>query len=382
MMRMKKASLVLSLVLVFSLFSFLSNAKASGNNEIKVGVFYYPWYFGGNGTGHWNGNATEADPSLPSTWWTVVDRPVSDWYASNDPEVIRQHLDWFAYAHIDFGIVSWWGPYHHVWYDDDWVKAVFDETRNYAPWFRWVISIEDCGRPENWTFFRNWVYENYTEKFSDIWLNDTDKNEPFLFWMNGKIPDDNATRESIAKDSDFSVRILGQSYYVNWTTWTPYTYGGATSAFPPSLNEFMCVMPRYDETRLDPTGIKDKIRNSCADRYLNGSDWENVEPLNEPLYDYQWKEVLSNASAGKIRYVGIATWNDFTERTQIEPCYDNTSAHRDNATYLFNQTKYYIDELKQTVPEFPTFIAIPIFLIVALVAIIVYKKRLHVPRER
>jgi hypothetical protein len=95
-----------------------------------------------------------------------------------------------------------------------------------------VISIEG-GEPEDWAFFRNWVYENYTKKYSDIWLIDTEKNEPFLFWMNGKMPDDNATRESIVKDSDFSVRILGRSYYVNWTTWTPYTYGGATSAFPP-----------------------------------------------------------------------------------------------------------------------------------------------------
>jgi hypothetical protein len=135
-------------------------------------------------------------------------------------------------------------------------------------------------------------------------------------------------------------------------------------------------MPRYDETRLDPTGIKGKIRNRCADQCLNGSGWENVEPLNEPSYDYQWKEVLSNASAGKIKYVGIATWNDFTERTQIEPCYDLTSAYLGNTTYLLDRTRYWISLLDETVPEFPSFLILAPIMIAASVAAM-YMRKAH-----
>jgi hypothetical protein len=152
--------------------------------------------------------------------------------------------------------------------------------------------------------------------------------------------------DAIKNDTRFSATILDQQKdFADWNTWTPYTWGGATSAFPPK-NGFMCVMPRYDETRLDPNGTMGKVRDRCADPYLNGSYWNNTDPLNEPLYDYQWKEVLSNASAGKVQYVGIATWNDFTERTQIEPCYDNTSAYRDDPSFLLDKTRYYTSQLR------------------------------------
>ena len=337
---MKKAPLVLSFLLVFSLFCLLSTSKASSNDEIKVGVFYYPWYYGGNHIGHWNGHPKDYNINLSDTWWTVNDRPYLGWYASDDTAVIDQHLKWFEYAGIDFGIISWWGPYvDKRVFDDKWVEVLLDETNNYAPWFRWVVSIEG-GKPQDWQALRNWVYENYTKKYPQIWLNDPEKNEPFLFWMNSDITNDNATRQSIEADHDFSVRILGQANYSDWMTWRPYIDSGTTRTFPPK-NGFMCVMPRYDERGLAPD------RNRCADPYLDASDGQNVEPLNgEPIYDKQWKEVFVNALAGDVKYVGIATWNDFTERTQIEPCYDNTSAYKDDPFFLLNKTKHYTTQLR------------------------------------
>jgi hypothetical protein len=381
-----KATLVLLLILVLSLFCFPSIAKASTNNDIKVGVFYYPWYDGKNPGYHCNGHPKDYNISVSSdTWWTVIDVPIlgntsTGMYASDDVTVIIQHLDWFKDAGIDFGIISWWGP---NLFEDNHTDILFTVTSSYAPWFRWVISVEDCNESGAQRYIQDYIYKEYASPstYANIWLDDASNGKPFLFWFNGKMTNSSSDRDVIYNDTRFSAKILDQlNGFADWKTWTPYTWGGATSAFPPK-DGFMCVMPRYDETRLDPNGTMGKVRDRCADPYLNGSYWNDVDPLNEPLYDYQWKEVLSNASAGKIKYVGIATWNDFTERTQIEPSYDNTSAHRDNTTYLLNQTKDYIDKLK-IIPEFPTFIAIPIFLIAALVAIIVYKKKLHVRRER
>jgi hypothetical protein len=339
---MKRIPFILSLILVSSLFSFISDTRGSTNNKVMVGVFYYPWY---DGKGyHCNGHPRDYGIDRTDTWWRVIDVPVLGntsnstycMYASDNVTVIKQHLDWFKYASIDFGIISWWGPNS---FEDNHTDILFNVTSSYAPWFRWVISMEGGG-PEDWKVWKDWVYENYTKKYSQIWLNDPEENKPFLFWMNSDMSNDSSTRQSIKKDPDFSVRILGQADYSDWKTWTPYTDSGSTSAFPPSLNEFMCVMPRYDERGLTPE------RNRCADPYLNGSDGQDVEPLNgEPLYDKQWKEVLVNALAGDVKYVAIATWNDFTERTQIEPCYDNTSAYKDDPYFLLNKTKHYINEL-------------------------------------
>jgi hypothetical protein len=350
---MKKVCLIPILILAFSLFSLFSDIEASSSNKIMVGVFYYPWYDGKNPGYHWNGHPGDYNISLPDTWWRVVDEPVLGWYNSSNRTVIDQHLDWFRYAGIDFGIISWWGPNS---IEDSCTEILLNETSRYASWFRWVISIEDCYNVTEQglgylAYLRDHVNSTYLSRYHDIWLNESTSGMPYLFWMNAHDLENETVRGEAKNGTGFVTRMLGQANYSDWKTWTPYTYGsGATSAFPPSEDGFMCVMPRYDETRLDPNGIMGTIRNRCADPYLNGSDGQNVGPLNgEPLYDKQWKEVLSNASSLEgIKYVGIATWNDFTERTQIEPCYDFTSAYKENATYLLNRTKYWINILKNT----------------------------------
>jgi prefoldin subunit 5 len=348
---MKETIFVLLLILVLSLFNFPSVTKAFTDDDIKVGVFYYPWYVDGNGTGHWSGNTTEANPNLPRTWWTVVDEPVLSWYASSNVSVIRRHLDWFRDAGINFGIISWWGPNS---YEDNCTKILFNVTESYAPWFKWVISVEGYREgydDYNFTDIRGYIENTYVTRYDDIWLHYN--NKPLLCWMTAA--DMTGTEanpkpqniQNITSDPLFEPRIIGQDSYVNWTSWRPYRGCNITSPYPPSMNEFMCVMPRYDETRLDPqhntTGAP---RNIMCDPHLDGSDGEHVEPLNEPLYDKQWKEVLANASSGHVKYVAIATWNDFTERTQIEPCYDNTSTYGDYSTFLLDKTRYYTSQLR------------------------------------
>jgi len=356
-MRGKKISLILSLILVLPPFSFFPPAKATENNEIKVGVFYYPWYVNGSGRGHWSDDPRKYGIILTETWWTVVDQPLLNWYASDNIMVIDQHLDWFKYAGVDFGILSWWGPNSNnetmrLVFNETCIKTIFDETERYESRthypFKWVVSVEDCNESGAQRYIQDYIYKEYASPnaYANIWLDDASNGKPFLFWFNGKMTNSSSDREAIYNGTRFSAKILDQlKDYADWNTWTPYTWGNATSAFPPK-NGFMCVMPRYDETRLDPNGTMGKVRDRCADQYLNGSYWNNTDPLNEPLYDYQWKEVLSNASAGKVQYVGIATWNDFTERTQIEPCYDNTSAYKDYPFFLLDKTRYYTSQLR------------------------------------
>lgn len=81
------------------------------SKPVKVGVYYYVWY-----PHHWNGTKE----------WTVVDVPILGYYASNNESIIKQHLDWFKYAGIDFGNISWWGPNS---YEDNATTNIWDEIR-------------------------------------------------------------------------------------------------------------------------------------------------------------------------------------------------------------------------------------------------------------
>lgn len=301
------------------------------------------------------------------------------WYRSDDPDVIKQHLDWFKYAGIDFGIISWWGPNS---YEDNCTKVIFNATKNYDPSFKWVISVEgyrEGYNDYNFTSIRDYINNTYLTYYGDIWLHYD--NKPLLCWMTAPNMTGTATDprpdniKDIMDDPIFEPRIIGQDSYVNWTSWRPYRGCNITSTFPPSMNEFIAVMPRYDESRLDPqrkTG--EPYRNITCDPNLDGSDGENVEPLNwTPLYDKQWSQAIQCARNGTVKFIAIATWNDFTERTQIEPCNDSTSAYKDNPFFLLNRTAYWVSTL--VTAEFPPLIILPLFMIATLVAIIVYGRK-------
>lgn len=61
-----------------------------------VGAHYYPWYEMHGGHQNW----TER----------TMSEPILGEYAADDPEVIRQHLDWCLAHGIEWLSMSWWGP--------------------------------------------------------------------------------------------------------------------------------------------------------------------------------------------------------------------------------------------------------------------------------
>jgi hypothetical protein len=74
--------------------------------------------------------------------------------------------------------------------------------------------------------------------------------------------------------------------------------------------------------------------------------WERDLDLTEGLYDKQWARAINLAREGKVNIVTIVSWNEYAERTFIEPtAVDSTSAYSDQY-FLFNKTKEYINILK------------------------------------
>jgi hypothetical protein len=65
----------------------------------------------------------------------------------------------------------------------------------------------------------------------------------------------------------------------------------------------------------------------------------------EYLYAEQWSQAFNYSRQNAIDYVTITTWNEFPERTAIEPHFDATASSHD-PYFLYNATKNYIAQLK------------------------------------
>jgi hypothetical protein len=350
------ATLILILItllggMLYVLYTFFSAPRT----PVKVGIYYYVWYTDGNGTYHWNGNKN----------WTVVDIPILDFYNSTDEDVIKKHLDWFKYAGIDFGIISWWGPNR---YEDNATKQVFNVTKNYAPWMKWTIMVEGFNEsygPESYNFpaIFDYIYNTYVVPYRDNWLELNGK--PLLCWYNawnmtgavngnGQLVGGWSNIPKIYNDTRFESRILGHNSYVDWYFCTPCSVDNSTA---PKLcvDGFIAVEPRYDDKYLG------RDKNSAYDERL------------EYLYWLQWNKVLMHRQNGEVNLVVIYSWNEYHERSQIEPCNDTTSVHADNPYFLLNKTKEYVEKLR-AMPEFPLNTILPLSSAIIIVsAAIVYE---------
>jgi len=310
-------------VAIYQHFTIVS-LKARCVSDIKVGVYYYAWYEGGLGNGVWNGTPPE---HLCPKQWTVVDKPVLGWYNSCDPDLIKAHWGMFKQIGFDFVLISWWGENST---SDNATRVIFDVVSGLKDNdVKIALSVEGCNESGvyNFDYLHGYIYDNYAEPYNGIWFRVN--NKPLLTWMettNMTNPPEN--REAIHSDDRFVNRIIGYSSWVDWFGWFPHSY---SSSKVPKLSDldggFTSIVPRYDDHRLCEN------RNTIVD-----------VDYSEGLYKAQWDKALKWIKQGRCKYVCVATWNDFTERTQIEPCFDLTS-FTDYPFYLSDLTREYIQQL-------------------------------------
>jgi hypothetical protein len=142
-------------------------------------------------------------------------------------------------------------------------------------------------------------------------------------------------RDLIYSDDRFESRIIGDMDYVDWYWWFPNN--GRPEQHDPLLGKVSqrsildggqtTVEPRYDDSRLGLDPYSGEVRNTTDDPdYSRGQ------------YQAQWDIANDWIKNGQCHIVLIGTWNDYTERTQIEPCFDSTSFAED-PFYLLNITR-------------------------------------------
>ena len=285
------------------------NTGRSGASAF-VGVYFYPWY----------------SVSQDRHWINVIDKPIIGFYDSYNESVIRWQLKLIKDANIDFIIFSWWGPND---FTDNTIKTITRYLREYD--LEFIILIEpyinytDPG-PYNksfWEYTLNYLRDNYIELHRDIY-----------FCLNGKplILAFNPIGMTYNPSNDYQeymIRIVGNDIdnagYQDWDLWPDYDKD-LSGCLRIRRDGYVAIAPRFDDKHFRSNGLP------RYDPYLD-KEW----------YKKQWEYILANRD--KINFITIYSWNEYHERSMIEPHIDATA--NTSPYYLYNLTKQYIEKLKK-----------------------------------
>jgi len=249
----------------------------------------------------------------------IQDQPYLGEYSSKDSDVIKQHFAWCEDLGIDFLVISWWGIGS---FSDEATHAVFQSAVENCTNVRLCIMIEPFqGKsPINYNETYDYVYGEYAEPYRSIYYRLEDK-PLVLFWN-----EDNFTG-SLPRDDRFDVKISGHKAYVDWV------YHDMIAEF----RQFYSPLPR------------EKVYPVCPrfdDYYVRSPNHTVDRDYSQGYYINQWSEALKHAP-NELDTITICSWNEFEERTAIEPHYDRDAFSRD-PFYLYNVTKEFIRRLKAT----------------------------------
>ena len=348
MVSRKLWAIVIILVVVVAAFVVYGSYRPK-TNPPAVGAFFYLWYgynstshewTGGLGTSHWNDTASG----------TVIDRPANGYYASLDNATLRYQLSDMKYAGISVIAVSWWGTGNATQSGKDAVLdgAVDNATQNLFRYleanknlwqFKVAIMVEPFNRtydmmPHDYAKLYGYLYSHYYHPYSDLIM--SWQGGPLLLSFNaawngfgggfqaGRLP----------SNSTFTYRLVGGTPNpVDWNFWTGWTffdaYGGTAEPqnyeHPPvvSSDGEVGITPRYDDY-------------AFRQNYMS-FDYK----LTEGMYNAEWTYVIGQAKVVKL--ILLYSWNEYHERTAIEPHWDATA--QVNSTYLLDLTAHYVSRL-------------------------------------
>ena len=346
---------IASLIIIapaYSLFPFHGPSITAESDVITpVGVFWYQWYgynystsswSGGFKTSHWNDSSNAI----------VTDAPLIGYYASLSNQTIAWQISEMQSAGITFAILSWWGwgvTNFSSSGQNQSAEAINSATLNVFryveandPNFKLAIMVDAFTNASlltasNYAEIYSYVAANFTSQFPSIYFKW--QGNPLLCWFNPMNP---AAQSSL--NSSFTNRVVGNSQGVNWTLWQApsWTLQGNSGINVtqyegnPNISSdgVVSVIPRYDDYMLYNYGGRNSFMRFDVS-------------YNESLYQQEWNYVLDHRS--NVSMVLIYSWNEYHERSVIEPHYDNTSSA--SPSYLLDLTGFYTTRLNS--PSIP-----------------------------
>jgi hypothetical protein len=318
---LKKQLIITALFLTIISCTVFLYIPVKCDSQVSVGAYYYVWYDEGSGNRHWNSTLLGQSASLV---WNVVDTPLLGYYSSQNTTLVKQHLDWMKELGIDFIIISWWGPNS---YEDNATKIVFSTLNQTGYPIQAAVMVEpyDSANTYNFETICNYIYNTFASQYSDIYMKIEDK--PLVCFHSDANMTGTETRRSdiYYSDARFTKRIVGCNSYVDW--WYGMPSNTNNSIAPPlsPKDNMMCIEPRYDNF------------------YINGTPTARYDiDYTDGPYDHEWDVTIQLAAQNKVNYVTLDSWNQYHERTQIEP----HSTDGKYALSIFTKTKSYIDQIK------------------------------------
>lgn len=321
--------LFFSITLVF--FGCDTNKTVSVLND-KVHTFYYSWYGNPQHEGQFHHWSHDILPHWSDTTWENAGSfpggediganyyPELGCYSSNDTGVIRQHMDMIAKAGIGVAVLSWWGKDS---YEDKSVASFLDVALKYGvkvsfhiePFYQNAEEFKNqleylslnYGRHPALFLVNNkplfYVYDSYKLKVNE-WKK--------LLTNKGELSIRNTTADGIfiglwvmENEQEFFKSTGFDGFYTYFAS-DGFVYGSTVSNWKgmaqfAKQNELLfipCAGPGYNDTRIRPWNA-----GNTKDRQ------------NEKYYEDMFR------AAVKVNpdFIGITSFNEWHEGTQIEP---------------------------------------------------------------
>lgn len=298
----------------------------------KVHTFYYGWFGNPAHDGkynnwnhsilpHWrdrtwdNAGSFPGDDDIGSNYY-----PALGAYSSNDPQIISKHMEMIKQAGIGVLAISWWGNNH---FTDKSVKSYLDYAQQFG--LKLTFHIEPVYKSAK--EFRN-LLEYLADNYLDHPAVFKHKGKPLYYiydsgkvkyheWSKlldseGELTIRNTTLDAIfighwerERDGGFITKSGFDGFYTYYAS-EGFMYG-CTSTNWPTLAEFAkrnnllfipCPGPGYVDTRIRPWNAK------------------NTEVRENGRY---YERMVMNAINVNPDFIGITSFNEWHEGTQIEP---------------------------------------------------------------
>jgi hypothetical protein len=338
--RRTKVIIAISLVLVLVVAVTAVITVSQHKSAIAVGTFLYLWYgdattgSGGLGSPGWNSSSSPGGGS-------VVDIPSSGYYVSDSDSTFQTQLGEMQGAGISFAVVSWWGP-SSAGESGAINKATLDLFRYLQvakSGFKVAIMVDAYEGGSNLSasqFAQDYAYisSTFVQPFNGSYF--YWQGKPLLLFFNPVYPSE--------PNDSFTVRSIGnRPNPIQWTFWdapAEFLNSSAGSGVNAANDEGAPVISSDGEVTLVP-----RI-DSYYDRGYQGGSYLRFDPdLAAGLYAEQWSYVLAHVS--QVKLVLIYSWNEYHERSEIEPHADYTDGAA-GASYLLGLTAQYVSSLTST----------------------------------
>lgn len=297
--------------------------------SIRVGAFYYPWYFNQEIDGrwdHWGEGKFDPPLDIASDYY-----PVLGAYSESNPAVLAQHFSWLREAGVGVIISSWWGQGDPT---DKALPLILDIADHYG--IKVAFHIESYGgrTAESLANDIHYIYDRYGNHSAFFWTTESSRYSPddrpkglFFIWA------------SVVPDGDSPV--ISPEYWQEVLDILHNENPGAivlTDQIDPYwvINGHFDGSYNYGVLEVDQVGYTWALSLPADTWYVPGinpgfsarrieyEDWVDTPRKGSSTYDNRWERMFEVGVEPAM--VAITTFNEWHEGTQIEPAAPNVTS--------------------------------------------------------